>query len=288
MSNHLTPSIKKFATFQDAIKAAIAIPDMHVASVLRQTSEWAGGTHQDEQSYSDAIRLAQTGWQRGKTLLDSNADLLSIDAKVYKLELYYDVVGDGGWDMGRVLDGAPECCMSKQESTQLATSAHGRILKVTVNMFVSCMVPTSVIILRGIAAISLVDALEQAGYRVELEAVMFARNQYDDNRNYATHVVLKHADEVMQTDQIIYALAHPSFTRRFLFALSATHGPQGIRMAKTDNGFPVYSKDEKEYFSNSDIHLPALSGYESQWSSQESAMTWIYNYLKEFGISLIE
>jgi hypothetical protein len=76
----------------------------------------------------------------------------------------------------------------------------------------------------GAQAVALVDALENAGYRVELRAISAVANINSNGGRLVADVMVKRADEPSRPDAIASVVAHAGTFRTGMFALR-TRGP---------------------------------------------------------------
>jgi hypothetical protein len=222
---------------------------------------WAG---QDAKTYAEALKLAEYGWPDGRKEVRAIADNLSLADKVHRQEIVYDVVGDC-WDMGKAVAGEPECAMSFEDYPEEQNGLN--IVKIIVNTAFSGGIDESIIRARGAAILALLEALETAGKRLELWAI------FSENNGYDVRVCVKHSDETAQDDLIAFALAHPSFSRRFAHLVTGT----GITP-----GNPIGITEE------CDLYIPACHISDKRWQSEGSMLAWITAELAKYGVKLEE
>lgn len=266
--------VLRFESYTEAIETA-----NNVGNDCGQVLTW---TFTHTHNFAEAYKLATHGWKAGLEQIDATVNTLNITLKAKKLETYFDVIGNGGFDMGRVLSGEPENCLDWRESDIDIESTQGPIVKIIVNVVASSMVETNILQAKGAAVAALIDALESAGKRVELEAVFYINSTVDLNYTYKIFVPLKTTDHALQKDQLAFALIHPSFMRRMMFRCLSTISEMGMRDAKRScggfMGWPLHPLTDCNLFIGSTI------GYESEWNSQSSIVDWIHKQLKKFGV----
>ena len=220
-----------------------------------------------DNGYEDALRLARNGWPEGRRSVEAITERLNITGRVARPDIVFDVIGEGGFDIGLALAGIPECAMDWRDSDQMVANSNGPIVRMVVDISTSAGIGANVIKRRGAALLALVDALEAAGRRVEIEAVYFC-----SRRNYQITIMLKAAGDALQIDQIAFALAHPAFLRRFCHMADPR-----------SNAYPAIQK------SDADIYLGPMALYHGGaafWNSEESSGAWIRNQLGQFGVAL--
>jgi len=236
-------------------------------------------------SFSEAMQLAFGGWPEGKNRIKALVDKLDIQSHIVKPAIFFDVVGDGGFDMGRVLTGVPENMMDWRETEIEQKSPTGDIVRIVFNCVASGMVSTDVLEKRGAAVLALVDALETAGKRVELDVIYYigASGKSEAGKVIKIIVPVKRADFAAQIDQIAFALVHPAFMRVFMFSLLSLCGQNGKASAATSCG---HFGAESRYPIEADIYIDKAYGLDSNFESAQSITQWIKNTLHKFGIRL--
>lgn len=262
----------RFTSFQQAVEAAKSDFDVtHCHGSSRKhhgEPEWDLGW-----GFNKAIKLAHEGWPEGHSQVRRFADRLDVSGRVAKPEVFYDVTGDAGIDMGRFMQGEPECFMDWRETeTPIESHNRGKIVQIVFNFSASAGVTADVLCRRGASCMALIDALETAGRRVELIGQIATHE-------YFIEIPLKDAIYQPQEDQIAYALVAPAFFRRLGFSLIAQCGPEGAECARGGYGMPSNHP-------TGDIYFPAAIWGQSEWSSDRLAMEWIERILKEQGVEL--
>ncbi len=250
-----------FTAFLEAAKKGTAI------GKDRYSDGWAG---QDAVTYPEALKLAENGWPNGRKDVRAIADKLELASHVHRQQIINDVVGDC-WDMGKVVTGEPECAMLFESIPEEQTGVN--IIRLVVNTAFNAGFNESLIRARGAAILALVEALELAGKRLEITAIFSEasggwRENPDDVR-----VVIKHSDETAQDDLIAFALAHPSFSRRFAH-LIVGHG--------ISPGDPADCLN----LECCDLYIPACHLSDKRWSSEQSMLNWIKSELAKHGVKL--
>jgi hypothetical protein len=241
------------------------------------TSGWYGAGAAGG-AYAEALRLAREGWPEGLKKIEPivrRVDDLIAHA-IPEPRPVYDIVGDAP-DVGAYLAGIPEHML--QMETQEGAA---RIVRVLVNVSVSAHVPTRTIEARGAMACALVDALERAGYRVELH-VGDRSDCNVDGKHYVYHAraVLKRADEPLSLDRIAFPLMHPAFARRLMFRAFELIRDREMRDAFMDAG---YGRPAPIVGNAGDIIVGELYGG-AEWTPERLADE-VARYLAEVGVHM--
>lgn len=220
---------------------------------------WAG---HDAKTVDEAIQIASKGWTAGRTAVRTIVDSLNVAGKVNRQVIQHDVIGDT-WDIGRIAIGDPEPGMYFSEIED--TNEQGKIIKIMVNTATSAGISEAIMRRRGAIVLSLIEALEIVGKRIELWC-MFSETSGDDIR-----VCVKRSDETAQDDQIAFCAAHPSFSRRFCHAILG-HG--------------IMPGNPPDAPLDCDIYFPSLHLNDKQWQSDSAALAWLVELLKGYGVTL--
>lgn len=226
-------------------------------SGARYTDGWAG---RDAVTYDAALNLARKGWESGRTKIRSLVDKLNIAGHVHRQTIQFDVTGDC-WDMGRVVSGVPECAMNWEVTEDV--NEHGKIIEMIVNTTVSGGIDESLIRTRGAAILAMIEGLETVGYRVGITML------FCESSGFHVEIRVKNPDEQMQDDLIAFAVAHPSFSRRFGHAVT---------------GRGILPGNPNEIEKQCDIYIPMMGLWEPQWMTEKSTIDWIKEYLSKYGV----
>jgi len=205
-----------------AFDAALSYAQHHYAMHPRLDSECpfrryrSGVPHERDAFYGGpyAEALTRTAWPEGLELL-AKMPLVAPDVPVsIRRKPRYGPDGDELCS-DRLYDGRLGAAWS---SLHRATRAGSPIVTLAIDLFAGATQPASELIYRGIAAVRAVDALETAGYRVELYV---CKHTNLDPCEVPTTVVLrvKAANESLNVDRVLFACAHPSSLRFVIFSL---------------------------------------------------------------------
>jgi hypothetical protein len=174
-------------------------------------------------TFDEAVALHRTGWPEGTAQVNEYRDALSawiaaaVSAKSKRFS--WDVVGDF-IDVGRYMTGEPEVCGSE---TPDGDTLQGRIVSIRLNASVSGAVSASTIAARGVTVLVAVDLLEALGIQCEVIVACGGKGLSYGGNDPAVdqadfNVTVKRAGEQVDPDRLAFAVAHPSFFRRFGFA----------------------------------------------------------------------
>lgn len=161
----------------------------------------------------DAIQIAREGWTDGVTKAKDVLELLEAQ-QALKLRHRYAVAG-GGVSVGRLLASNP-MHMKRRERMPAKNT-----IRLIVNTVSTAMIETETQIVRAACVAAVVDILENSGYSCEIVAVSTNKHPNDNALTMQTATQLKHAGETLNLQDIVFALGHPSYLRRFIFACAA-------------------------------------------------------------------
>jgi hypothetical protein len=163
------------------------------------------------------------------------------------------------------LAGLPEAMWTDGEPED-APRARSKVLRIGVAASYSAQATQKHVTNRGAAIMSIVDSLENDGFRVEVNAVILAVDER--YAPYRWDVVLKSADQDWSPGACAFALAHPAFNRRLAFALKER---DPLAYPNTQSG--GYNSVEANYVSGEDYDLwvPRLGGNIGEYGTPERA-----------------
>lgn len=230
-----------------------------------------------------AKKLARQGWKEGMAKADAlQAQLESLICPfILKDEVMYDVAGDFP-DVGRACMGIPDSMGNMVTTEDHALNGHKKIIKITMDGFVSSGIDAERVALRGAAVMALVDALEKAGRAVEVTWIPCGTG--DDAKKFFSEIPLKRSGEAMEEDRLAFALIHPAMFRRICFS-AWEHEPEDVR---NTFGIPEYycHPGSAPIGDRGDIHLDSGSLHTGCWNDSASAFKWIKEQLEFQGVAM--
>lgn len=168
-------------------------------------------------SMAHATELAMDGWAEG--VAEAEEFIASLDREhARQRRRQYNVAG-GGVNVGRMLAGNPV------HMTRRRKQEGRKNIRVFVNVGMLSRIKPAFARFRAIAVAAGIELLERSGHRCEL--IAYSGNQYATGAHgFAVEVacVLKQPHEKLDLNSIIFALGHPAFLRRMIFALRTIDG----------------------------------------------------------------
>jgi len=262
-----THYVVEFDSWQEAVDYAEAS-----GRDFGERGGWSGGTK------AEAYRLARKGWPEGRKGVERLMASFKVTSKISRPYIAFDVTGEGGFDAGMLVSGVPECIMDWREGEDSRQGA-GPIVTVAMNISQSSSIGADTIEARGAAVLTLVDALEAAGRRVE---VLIAKsNHYGPWNCDVTFIVhAKRPDCPLQVDQLTFATVHVASNRQIGFSWVARAVQLGHCPA-VDYGYgnvPLHNLPVPV-----DIYLPRLNNSDR---AAHFGREWVLEHLKAQGVSI--
>ena len=222
----------------------------------------------------EAVDLARhgwpEGWQRMKALRD--AIFAKMASQIHRDVVQFRIAG-GAVNVARFLSGRPDCFMARVRSNQVKDLRSRKALKMVVNVGARASVSADTFFARGAAAVTLIEALERAGIRVQVDMLSLATN--GSGRQVRVACRLKEAGEVIQLDKLAFCLAHPALHRKLNFALRLKH-------AGWIGGSIDVPLDQR-----GDIYIDAADTTAAGvWLDPKKAQEWVLAQLKAQGITM--
>jgi len=208
------PKALYFDSMVEMAKYIDATPrEPDAGNVSEQTSR---GSEWTDMSYTDAMKLAHNGgyWKEGaERMVAGVADAAALRENFQQPVISNDVAGFAP-DVPAYLAGVPDCMMAMQEGDM--STAQLPVVTIGVGTYASG-VSSEAVFNRGVAILSLIDAVEAIGYRVQLDYV--GDNCDGGNDNQIIRTTLKRSQDTWNPGSVAFALANSAMLRRLEFAL---------------------------------------------------------------------
>jgi hypothetical protein len=193
-------------------------------------------------------------------------------SRVQRDRIQFRIAG-GAVNVGRFLSGRPDCFAARVRSEALKDQRSRKVVKVVVNVGARLGVSAETFFMRGAAALTLIEALERAGMRVQVDMVSLAQDR--QSRKVRLACRLKEVGEPIQLDKLAFCLAHPALHRKLNFALRHKYvGWVG--------GSIAVPEEER-----GDIYMDAADTTSNAvWRDTEGARSWVLQQLAAQGVML--
>jgi hypothetical protein len=264
----------EFVSACESAKPAFPNISNRVYSKHTDSPDWFGTS-----TFEDAIALAWQGWAEGteKAFRYSEALRDSLSSLLEQLHVSYSVVGNG-LDIGKYTAGHPETW--QRYDFEVTEGTGTRHVKIVFNAAVSCGVDADTIIAKGSAIAALVQLLEMTGCQVEVWMGQGWKGSSTGNVKEIL-VQIKEPGQPLDLPRLVFALAHPSTTRRLAFALLEADKVY-IDVDEMGHGFP------HDVRMQGDIVLGRAMYGETQWKNPDETRKWIIETLKQQGVTVRE
>jgi hypothetical protein len=174
-------------------------------------------------TFAEAVALAEKGWPQDRERLEAlRADLEATVRKAVEAKAaiqHYDVVGDY-IDVGRVLEGEPECCGSYLDAD--ANHAKTKVVKLVANVSALGHVEQKQIFSLGAAIYAAIDLIESLGTRIELW--LGSGSELHSGKRLTVLVKVKDASQPFEGDRLAFYLCNAASLRRLFFSSEAQRG----------------------------------------------------------------
>lgn len=245
-------------------------------------------------SFTEAMHLARHGW-------DGLADLLARTPvrevpkfnAVTDFSVRFNVAG-GAINIGRYLAGLPDCMYGIASPRHLTRPQ--KVQKILFTFDMNCSHSATTLAAVGLETYNIAESLEMANIRTEIiwharvtsNVLLDLKNWYKTGI-YDVYVTLKHANQPLQFNRHMFAIAHPSFLRRLVFSEMERNAPDVIRQF----GFRVrYGYGHPEHLDATDlakipdtlyIRASELAKQVNQHTHHDALYNKIYDILNQHG-----
>lgn len=215
MSQHMTTDRFQFdtlAAFLDEVSQPPKRKDMENASQRTnpEQADWFGST-----SYEHAESLARKGWPEGLARMEQTRQAVQIPTGLESLTPSPVMAEEGDEILvDRYLDGESDHFLA---FPVVMTPRAGRVALIVVNIGGNSDIMAGAYFNRGAAALAVVDAMEAAGVRCEVQICQ--RSAMGKKRACQWFATIKQAEEPLDLDRMAFFLASQSVQRRFSFRL---------------------------------------------------------------------
>jgi hypothetical protein len=247
-----------------------------------ENTKFLGNPEADGETFEDTIKIARSGWDRGREAVEEFArDIYSsMGDRILAPMPVYDVVGIDV-DMGVYLTGDPECMIDYQPGV---SDGKGKVITLAAQLGTGAGISADTIFIRGAMIGGLVDCLEHAGFSVDLWACHTCWQVME------TQVKIKTAGEPLDLDALAFALAHPGMLRRCDFALREMQPAEDRKKMGVGRGYGPSNAGDPNIESH--VRIPTNNEldkeihYMGPAKAKAYAEKWILDSLKAQGIEV--
>jgi hypothetical protein len=232
----------------------------------KNRGDWFGSA-----SIEETVELSRHGWPEGlKKAQEITAEIENnLFSMLKKRTSEYHYAG-GVPDVGVFLANDPECFLSFKDKEEKGV---GKLVRFVVNLTASGGYSSDQLMMRGIAILAAVDALEHQGRSCEVVAFTAASNGAS---HWEIEIPLKRQGEQADMERIAFAIANPSFYRRLVFnAWDIIEYP----------GYGYGAIEEAYAIDKGDKYFPAIDWKQCPMDNAD-LLKWVLEILREQGIEL--
>jgi hypothetical protein len=208
-----------------------------------QDAEWCGSANMPE-----AISIARDGWHEGVDQALAIIDRLTLESP--RVRRRKPSLAGGQVSVGRMLAGDPAHMIRRPRQPG------SKVITFFVEAGCSGSIRADTLVIRAAAIGAMVDLMENVGYSCTIVTVDTSIGM-DRRPIYQLAVTLKEAGERLNLPDLMFALGHPSFLRRFSFA--ACSSVPETRTIWRDQGSPSNSFDDEHPCGKSEFYIPVLT-----------------------------
>jgi hypothetical protein len=204
------------------------------------TKDFSGVNDMDE-----AIDLARNGWSKGISQAKEILDYIEGSNALHKK--HKASVAGGRVNVGRMLSGNPLHMMKREKQP-------GRkIITVFVETAILSKIKPETTILKAACTAAIVDVVEQNNFSCELVSLGLSRSK-DGKALRQVTCKLKNSGEKLNLNDLIFALGHSAYHRKFNFALAATDDTERAHWH-----YMGVSRGEETFENPNEFYIPRLT-----------------------------
>lgn len=236
---------------------------------------WCGSN-----TFDQAYDLARNGWtEQAHAMSKATKPLFAkIVGLIEKPMIRYNVEGHA-IDIGRYVDGLPECVM---QFTHTLDKGGKSVVRVVYNVGANCGINTDTMIRKGTLVFTLCRLLEFHGSRVQLEVTEYTK--HEDSGNTIITTLVKEPSQPFDPGRLAFALCNPSMLRRFHFGILETAEPHILSAISIPGGYGYAREFPPALKPKCDIYIPAGMGINMMDHKQMEQ--WLFTQLQNCGIKL--
>lgn len=201
----------------DAVDDVINAPGAKFSASHSEDADYAEWT--GSESFGAAVDMLRNGWDEHRDAVEFAVSTVADDPSIEEMMAKrfgwtHDYAG-GMVDIGRFVVGEPECMIAPMMVEARQPDA---VVRIVINGAASALIDGETIVQRGVLIAALVDTLMKLNRGVEVWWSWTTKGRDDD---VLTQLVkIKHVDEPLDVNDLLFVTASPSMLRRFGFALA--------------------------------------------------------------------
>jgi hypothetical protein len=271
--------IEQFDSLHEALDYAGKNPDPK-SSNRSGDGDWAGNTR----TLSEAVTLGHKGYEEIRPEVErmfTELESQLAERLESAFQSRYDYQGVQV-DVGRFLSGEPECMI---DFVPEPSQRMGRVVRIVVNGSCSAYVDPKRIIRRGVVVCALIDAVHKLGMGVEAY-VEYPINDSGinarDGKVYSSVVKLHDSQQMLDINNLMFALCHPSMFRRVQFSmLERSDWERAQYCVKNSYGYPASLESAERL--GADVACEMLQSGKDEYEGHQP-VDWVMSTLSGLGV----
>lgn len=271
--------IEQFDSLAEALDYAGKNPDPK-SSDRDQGGDWAGKT----KSLSEAVTLGHKGYEEIRPEVErmfTELESQLAERLESAFQSRYDYQGVQV-DVGRFLSGEPECMI---DFVPEPSQRMGRVVRIVINGSCSAMIAPDRIIKRGVVVCALVDSIHKLGMGVEVY-IEYPINDSGINSSsgqvYSSVVKLHDSQQMLDINNLMFALCHPSMFRRVQFSmLERSDWERAEYCVKHSYGYPASLESAERL--GADVSCEMLQSGKDEYEGHKP-VEWVMSTLSGLGV----
>lgn len=274
---------RNFESLTEFINFAMGESEMSTGQRSSRSSERSyGGGFYGTPDFKSAEGMA-FNWPEGADRVNKMRARVSLGDIRRQKEILATRKAPGRIDMGRAMMGHPYAFQRVIDSDRDEAGSARNVVDIVLNACVSAFVSTETIEARGAAMLALAEALEQRGKRVRITVGM--ANESGCGIDY--RIVVKQPGQPLNLNSVAFAVAHPSFFRRFVFSAMETEKASVRSSVGVGVGYGRVGEFKRDTLPDNAIYMGGADLRRTdQWNDPAYVQEWIKGQMREQGIEI--
>ena len=274
--------IRNFSTLTEFVEFAIGKSDMPSDMRSSRRTEGTGsGAWYGSPDFSAAEGMS-FNWKEGADRVNKLKAKVSLGNIRKEKEVIATRKAPGRINMGRAMQGHPYAFQRVVDSDRDTTGSARNVVDIFINACISGGVKPKVIEARGAAMLALAEALEQRGKRVRITVGM--ANNGGCGIDY--QIVVKQAGQPLNLNSVAFAVAHPSFFRRFIFSAMERESAEVRSSVGVGGGYGYVGEFKADVLPANVIYMGGADFRDTdKWNDVGYVESWIIEQMQAQGNS---
>jgi hypothetical protein len=249
-------------------------------SLGRDSRKTGNRSFYNSDTFEEALNLAKFGWKDSFKMVELSKNLSDlIPVSQFKETFVYDVSGSYP-DVGKYLTGEPE------NMVEFITEEDTKKISLVINASVSWQIDQKIQFNKGASVVSLINKLEDLGYRVSVDVLYCVTNRARSMR-HDTKIRIKEYHEQVDIDRIAFIFCNVAFSRRVKFSVNECSPIAKDMGYHSNSGYGLVSEiceTDQDIINSYDISLlkPLIPNTQNQFESLEKSSEYVVQIINEY------